>query len=88
MKNVLVFLLLIVLVVCPLSESEREERKKKRKEFQKQMTECILDSKEISEHLRKEIEDNKEESEVKKIFHLSFTKLNENDREVIRKCRR
>jgi hypothetical protein len=52
------------------------------------MTQCILDSKEISQHLRKELEDNKDEGEAKKIFHLFATTINENDREVIRKCRR
>ena len=88
MKIILVFLLLIVLVVCPLPESEREERKKKRKEFQKQVTQCILKSDEISEHLRKELEDNNDDGELRKVLHLFATKLNENDREVIRKCRR
>ena len=88
MKRILVFLFLISLVVCPLPDSEKEERKKKRKEFQREIRKCILDSGEISAHLRKELEDNKDEDDLRKVLHLFVTKLNENDREVIRKCRR
>ena len=87
MKSVLVFLVLIVLVVCPPPEFNREERHKRRREFQKQMAECILKSESVSADLRKQIEDNKDD-DLRKVLHLYLTKLDSNDREIIRKCRR
>ena len=87
MKSVLVFLVLMVLVVCPPPEFHREERQKRRREFQKQMAECILKSDSISPELKKQIEDNKDD-DLRKVLHLYITKLDSNDREIIRKCRR
>ena len=87
MKSVLVFLVLMVLVVCPPPEFNREERHKRRREFQKQMAECILKSESVSADLRKQIEDNKDD-DLRKVLHLYLTKLDSNDREIIRKCRR
>ena len=88
MRSVLIFLLLIALVVCPFPDFDKDQRKKKRKEFKKQITKCILQSNSISKDLRKEIEENEDEDDLKKILHLYVSKLDENDREVIRKCRR
>ena len=42
MKNVLIFILLVVLIVCPPSAINREERYKRMHEIKKQMIECIL----------------------------------------------
>ena len=87
MKSVLVFLVLMVLVVCPPPEFHREERQKRRREFQKQMAECILKSESVSADLKKQIEDNKDD-DLRKVLHLYISKLDTNDREIIRKCRR
>ena len=87
MKVVLIFLVLMVLVVCPPPEFNREERQKRRREFQKQMADCILKSESVSADLKKQIEDNKDD-DLRKVLHLYITKLDANDREIIRKCRR
>ena len=88
MKSVLVFLVLIALVVCQphFEGSNRERREKRRKEFQKDMVDCLLKS-DISAELKKEIQDNKD-GDLRKVLHTFITKLDSNDREVIRKCRR
>ena len=77
----------MALVVCPPPFGEdRQGREKRRKEFQKEMTDCLLKS-EISAELKKEIEDNKED-DLRKVLHMYMAKLDSNDREIIRKCRR
>ena len=87
MRNVLIFLILMALVVCPPPEFNREERQNRRKEFQKQMVDCLLNSEGISADFKKQIEDNKDD-DLRKVLHTFMTKLDSNDREVIRKCRR
>ena len=87
MKSVLVFLFLMALVVCHPIQFNREERQKKRKQFQKDMADCILKSESVSADLKKQIEDNKDD-DLRKVLHLYITKLDSNDREIIRKCRR
>ena len=88
MRRFVIFLILMALVVCPYSgHMNMEERKKKRKKFQKEIGECILESNKISSQLRKKVEENKDE-DIKKLLHLYTEKLGEDDREVIRKCRR
>ena len=87
MKSVLIFLVLIVIVVCPFPEYDREERRRKKNEFRKEIADCILESSKISSELRKQIEDNKDD-DLRKVLHLYITKLDSNDREIIRKCRR
>ena len=88
MRVVLVFLVLVALVLCnPPHEFNREERIKRRKEFQTQLADCILKSESLSPELKKQIEDNKDD-DLRKILHLYITKLDTNDREIIRKCRR
>ena len=87
MKSILVFLVLMVLVVCHPPKFNREEREKRRKEFQKQMAECILKSDSVSADLKKQIEDNKDD-DLRKVLHLYLSKLDSNDRDIIRKCRR
>ena len=88
MRSVLIFLVLIALVVCqpPFAGGNRERRENRRKEFQKDMVDCLLKS-DISAELKKEIQDNKDD-DLRKVLHTFMTKLDSNDREVIRKCRR
>ena len=87
MRSVLIFLVLIALVVChPPFGGDRERRENRRKEFQKDMVDCLLKS-DISAELKKEIQDNKDD-DLRKVLHAFITKLDSNDREVIRKCRR
>jgi len=85
MRNVLVFVLL-ALVFCHPPEFNREERARRRQEFNKEMADCILKG-EISSELKTQIENNKDD-DLRKVLHLYMTKLDTNDREVIRKCRR
>ena len=87
MKSVLVFLVLMALVFCPPPEFNREERQKRKRDFQKQIAECILKTESLSADLKKQIEDNKDD-DLRKVLHLYITKLDSNDREIIRKCRR
>lgn len=84
MKNVLIFILLVVLIVCPPSAINREERYKRMHEIKKQMIECILKNEYISEDLKKEIEGNND-NDFRKIFNIS--NLKEGDREIIKDCR-
>ena len=87
MRSVLVFFVLLALVICHPPEFNREERQKRRKEFQKELADCILKSESASADLKKQIEDNKDD-DLRKVLHLFITKLDSNDREIIRKCRR
>ena len=90
MKGVLAFLVLITLALCQPPhdfEFNKEERMKKRKEFQTQLADCILKSESVSAELKKQIEDNKDD-DLRKVLHLYMTKLDSNDREIIRDCRR
>ena len=87
MKNLLIFLVLMVFVVCPPPHFNIEERIRRRKEFQKNMANCIVNSEGVSAELKKKIEDNKDE-DLRKILHLYIAKLDSSDREIIRKCRK
>ena len=88
MRSVLIFFVLLLLVACPppTFAEDRGRRESRRKEFQKQMSDCLLKS-EISDELKKQLQDNKDD-DLRKILHLFITKLDSNDREIIRKCRR
>ena len=88
MKTVLIFLIVIVFVVCPPPNIEeiKQRRENRRKQFQKDMSECLLKN-EISEELKKKLQDNKEE-DLRATLHLFMGKLESNDKEIIRKCRR
>ena len=87
MKNYLLFAILMAIAICHPNDHFREERMKRRKEFQKELTNCIVTSEGLSQNLKKQIEDNKDE-DLRKILHLYLDKLDANDREIIRKCRR
>ena len=86
MKNVLLFILFFLAICHPLGFN-KEERAKRRQEFNKEMADCILKGGSISAELKTQIENNKDD-DLRKILHLYMTKLDTNDREVIRKCRR
>ena len=86
MKSVLLFILL-ALVVCHPPEFNKEERAKRRQEFNKEMADCILKGDSISAELKTQVENNKDD-DLRKVLHLNMTKLDTNDREIIRKCRR
>ena len=86
MKNVLLFIL-FALAICHPPEFNKEERARRRKEFNKEMADCILKGGSISAELKTQIENNKDD-DLRKILHLYMTKLDSNDREVIRNCRR
>ena len=88
MRSVLIFFVLLVLVACPPPSfaEDRGRRESRRKEFKKDMTDCLLKS-EISDELKKQLQDNKEE-DLRKVLHLFMTKADTNDKEIIRKCRR
>ena len=87
MKEALIFLFLIVLVVCPYPSYDREERIQKRKEFQNQLKECILKNDNISNDLKNQLQENKDD-DLRKILFTQFSKLEQSDREIIRKCRK
>ena len=87
MKSVFVFLVLLALAFCPPPEFSREARQQKREQLQKELADCILKSESVSSELKKQIEESKGE-ELRKVLYLYITKLDQNDREIIRKCRR
>ena len=89
MKNVVIFLVLIVLVVCPFPNAERyrEDRQRRRKEYEKQIIECIVGNEKVSQQLKNQLEENKH-NDVREILREHFNKYDDSDREVIRKCRR
>ena len=83
MKNLLIVFALVALVLC----DKPRLRDVKRKQFRKEIIDCILNNENSSEELKnkvkKEIDD-----EYRKILHIFIAKLNQEDREIIRKCRR
>ena len=87
MKIFLVFLVLLVLVVCPPPHFNKEEVFKRRKEMENQISECILKSESVSADFKKQIEENKD-GDLRKVLQLSNSKLDANDREIVRQCRR
>ena len=89
MKNFVVFLVLMALVICPRPNRGRfsEDRKKRRKEYEKQIVDCIINSARVSQELKSQLEENKN-NDVREILREHFNKYDDNDHEVIRKCRR
>ena len=84
--RVVLFLFLFALIVCPLPEGDQEDRTQRRKKFQQEITDCILKG-DISAELKTKLQGNKDE-DLRKTLHTFLNKLDSNDREVIRKCRR
>ena len=87
MKEALIFLFLIVLVVCPYPSYDRDERIAKRKVFLNQLKECILKDENISNDLKNQLQENKDD-DLRKVLFTQFSKLEQSDREIIRKCRK
>ena len=88
MKGFLLFIFLAALVVCQNPEShegKHEERVQRRKQIQKDINDCILKS-EISTELRNKLEESSDDS--KHTLHLFMNKLDNQDREAVKKCRR
>ena len=83
MKNVLIILSLITLVVC----QEYKERHKKRIQYRKEIIDCVLNNENSSEELKNKIRKEKGE-DYRKILHIFIAKLNLEDHEIIRKCKR
>ena len=85
MKNLLIVFALVALALC--DKPRYPLRDVKRKQFRKEIIDCILNNENSSEELKnkvkKEIDD-----EYRKILHIFIAKLNQEDREIIRKCRR
>ena len=87
MKTILIFLVLITFSFCHISQARIEEMKKRRKEHGRQMAECILKHENISPEFKKLIEENKDEN-IFKVLHPKDHKLDKNDRDIIRNCRK
>ena len=87
MKRILFFIFLLTFIVCQPSNDKREEIRKKRKERDMQLAECILKNENISADLKKLIEENKDEHLIKAL-HPRDRKLDRNDRDIIRNCRK
>ena len=84
-----IFALVLLLVACPSPHPEgfsHEERLQRRKKFQKEIIDCILNN-DISKDLKQKLEENKDE-DLRHIIHLFMGKINSQDKEAIRKCRR
>ena len=88
MRHFILLILLFVFVVSTRNNDEAKERKREklRSIFKKVLAQCILKS-EASAELKKEVEENKD-GDLKKVLHNYVTKIDSNDREIIRKCRR
>ena len=87
MRKILFFVLLLVLATCQPSKEKIEEMKKRRKEHDMQLAECILRSPDASEEFKKLIEENKDKDLIRAL-HPRDHKLEKNDHEVMRNCRR
>ena len=89
MKNIVLFLFIVIFVNCQTVQ-DRKERiekiKQLRKEQEKKIVECILNSDKASSELKKIIEKNKEEH-VMRFLHPRGHKLDDNDRKAIKDCR-
>ena len=87
MKIILIFFVIIIFVICPYSNFNRNQdlRKRIRKIFQNKLEECIINN--SSDFLKNKIKKNEYE-DLRNILFAYFSKLNNTDRELIRKCRR
>ena len=87
MKSILIFLVLITFSFCHISQAKIEEMRKRRKEEMKLMVDCLLKNENTSEELKNAIRNSTEEDYIRAIHH-SGHKLEKNDKEVIRLCRK
>ena len=88
MKQILIFFVLIIFVASQPSEARREEIRQRRREHDKKISECILNSDAASPELKKIVEENKDNGNLMKALHPRDRKLEKNDREVFRNCRK
>ena len=87
MKTILIFCILLTFIVCQTFPNRVEDIKKKKKEFEQNLADCILKSEEASSEFKKRIKENKEE-DLRNVFHPKDYKLEQNDMEVLRECRK
>ena len=88
MKYILIFLVLIIFVTSQPSEARREEIRQRRREHDKKIADCILKSDAASPELKKIVEENKDNGDLMKALHPRDHRLEKNDREVFRNCRK
>ena len=89
MKVVHLFVFLITFISCQHTishEGLHVERFQNKEKIQKEIFECIL-KENISSELKTKLEENKEK-DLRDTIHSLINKLNDKDREIIRKCRR
>ena len=87
MKKILFFISILITIVCKPSREKIEEFHNRRVEHDRQIAECILKNENISPDLKKLIEENKDKN-IFRALHPKDHKLDKNDRDVIRNCRR
>ena len=87
MKKILICLILITFSLCQPDPAKIEEIKKRRKEEMKILAECLLKSEIATENLKKAIKENPDD-DVMRVIHHSSEKLDKNDRDAIRACRK
>ena len=87
MKTILIFLVLVSFSFCRINQAKMEEMKKRRKEEMKYMVDCLLKNENTSKELKKAIENSTEDDYIRAIHHSGY-KLDKNDKELIRLCRK
>ena len=90
MKKLFISLLILVSVTCPPephSKERIEKMRQRRKEHEKLIAECILKSDKASADLKKRVEENKDDH-LMRALHPRDHKYDDNDRKIIRECRR
>ena len=87
MRQVIIFVLLIVFAFCRIDEAKREELRQRRKEEMKLQAECLLKNPNTSEELKKAIRESPED-DIIRALHPRDHKLEQSDRDIIRECRR
>ena len=87
MKNFLIFLFLLVFIICEPSDLSTEEIRKRRKILEQDMINCIIKSGSATNEFKREIE-KKEGDKLRLILRKYLSKLDTNDRFIIKKCRR
>ena len=87
MKKILFFIFILITIDCKPSREKIEEFHNRRVEHDRLIAECILKNENISPDLKKLIEENKDKN-IFRALHPKDHKLDKNDRDVIRNCRR
>ena len=87
MKNFLICLILIAFSLCQPDPAKIEEIKKRRKEEMKYTAKCLLENPNTSEKLKTSIK-NSSEDDLIRVIYPPHDKLDKNDINIIRECRR